>query len=121
MHGDCGSHTFSADFILIHLGVLRVFARDMIPVGRHGHIGCGSAVLATQQREKMPEQVMAVVGAGGCFGMVLDAKRVQRSVPNPFNGMIVEASVGHFQVGRKGCLINRKTMVLGRDFNFTRR
>ena len=66
---------------------------------------------------KLLKQVATVMGAGGCFGMVLHAKSSMFAVPNTGNRVVIEIAVRDFQMIRQGLFFDGKTMVLGGDFN----
>jgi hypothetical protein len=43
------------------------------------------------------EEVMAVVWAGGRFGVVLDGEGRSLAVANPRDRVVIEVAMGHFQ------------------------
>ncbi len=67
--------------------------------------------------DKLLEEVVAVVGAGGGFGVVLDAEGGEVAVADAFDGLVVEAAVGDFEMAGERVFVDGKTVVLRRDFD----
>ena len=63
---------------------------------------------------------MAVVRTGGGFGVVLDRESVLVAVPDSGNGVIVEVAVGDFKAIGQLLVVDRESMILGRDFDLFR-
>ena len=60
---------------------------------------------------------MAIVRSGRSLGMVLHAKGGEFTVPNSSDCVVIEVSVRDFQALRQALLVDRKAMILRRDFN----
>ena len=56
------------------------------------------------------KQVATVMGASGCFGMVLHAKSSMFAVPNTGNRVVIEIAVRDFQMIRQGLFFDGKTI-----------
>ena len=60
---------------------------------------------------------MAVVRAGGGFGVVLHAEGRQLAVAQPFDGLVVEVDVRDLELGRQGLGIDGEAVVLRGDLD----
>ncbi len=60
------------------------------------------------------------MGAGGGFGVVLDAEDRQMSVSKPFERLVVEVDVARLDVGRQRRGIDGEAVVLSGDLDLAR-
>ena len=80
--------------------------------------GRGSTdVFSSNEVAEVGEQVVAIVGAGGGFRVVLDAEDGQRLVAEAFERAVVEVDVGGFDVGGKGGGVDGEAVVLRGDLD----
>ena len=69
---------------------------------------------------EIPEQILGVPGAGSRFRVVLHAEYGKRPVGDAFHGIVIQIDQRYFHVVRHGVRIHGKTVVLGRNADFTR-
>ena len=84
--------------------------------GRHGRAEWRVVHFVKEEREK----VVCVVRSGRRLRMILDAKDRACLVAKPFDRPVIQIGVGNFDVIRYRGGINRKPMVLRRDFDLSR-
>ena len=68
---------------------------------------------------ELSEEIVRIVGAGRCFGVILHAEERQFFVAHAFVGVVVEIDVGDFDVaGGQRFGIDAEAVILGGDFDF---
>ena len=72
---------------------------------------------AVNQVAKLVEQIVAVVRAGRSFRVVLNAVRRKMAMANPFDCLVVEIAVSHFEFGRESVFGDGKAVILRGDFH----
>ena len=71
------------------------------------------------QSRELLEEIGCVVGAGGGFGVVLDAEDRVGFVAHAFDRLVVEVDVGDFDFGRERIGVDREAVVLRSDGNLS--
>jgi hypothetical protein len=59
--------------------------------------------------------------AGGGFGMVLNGKEGIFFVSEPFDGVIIKVYMGYLNVASQGIGVHGESVILGGNFDFTRK
>ena len=87
---------------------------------RRADIGglCGSLTGGGYRFPELVEQVLAVVGARGCFRVILHAEGVVRAMADSRDRIIVQVAMRDFQLGRQRFFLDREAVILGGDFDF---
>ena len=68
---------------------------------------------------ELSEEIVRIVGARRCFGVILHAEERQFFVAHAFIGVVVEIYVGDFDVaGGERFRIDAEAVILGGDFDF---
>src|SRR5580704_13513212 len=73
---------------------------------------------ALDQAPELGEERRGIMGAGGGFGMILDAKDGFALMAHAFDGLVVEVDAVHGNIRRESPGVHSETVVLGGDFDF---
>ncbi len=55
-------------------------------------------LLASHQPGELIKKILGILGAWRCFRVILNGKSRQGSVPESFQGLIVEVDMGYFDI-----------------------
>ena len=69
------------------------------------------------ERSELIEEIVAIVRAGGGFGVVLDAENRKPLVPHALESLVIEIDVAELDVAGKRGRIDREAVVLGGDLD----
>ena len=66
------------------------------------------------------EKISRIVGAGRCFGMILNGVKGVFQVPESFEGVVIQIDMGHFNIlALHTVCIHGKPMILGCDLHLS--